>query len=67
MNIIDDLNVNKSAGYDDISCFFIKLSSPLLTPSLSFLASATLKLEIFPDDLRIAKVVHSLKQETNLT
>jgi len=57
MNIINDLNVNKLAGYDNISCFFIKLSSPLLTLILSSLASANFKLGIFSDNLKIAKVV----------
>jgi len=57
MNIVNDLNFIKSEGYDNISCFFIKLSSPLLTPMISSLASVTLKLVFFPDNLKIAKVV----------
>ena len=29
-NIINELNINKAAGYDDISGYFIKLSSSML-------------------------------------
>ena len=33
---INELNINKAAGYDDISCYFIKLSSFMLTPAYTF-------------------------------
>ena len=33
-NIINELNINKAAGYDDISFYFIKLLSSVLTPVL---------------------------------
>ena len=56
-NIINDLKTNKAAGYNMISCYFIKLSSSILIPILVLLINASFSLDIFPDDLKIAKVI----------
>ena len=49
LNIIDELNINKAAGYDDILCYFIKLSSSMLTPVLSTLVNSAMTPGIFPE------------------
>ena len=56
-NIINDLKTNKAGDYDMISCYFIKLSSSILIPILVSLINASFNLGIFPDDLKIAKVI----------
>ena len=56
-NIINELNTNKAAGYNDISCYFIKLSSSVLTPVLSTLVNSSLTLGIFPKKLKLSKVI----------
>ena len=61
-NIINDLKTNKAAGYNMIPCYFIKLSSAILIPILVSLINASFSLGIFPDDLKIAKVMPLFKK-----
>ena len=65
-NIINDLKTNKAGGYDMISCYFIKLSSSILIPFLVSLINASFSLGIFPDDLKIAKVIPLFKKGDTL-
>ena len=62
LNIINELNINKAAGYDDISCYFIKLSSTVLTPVLSTLVNSAMTLGIFPEKLKLSKVIPLFKK-----
>ena len=61
-NIINDLKTNKAGDYDMISCYFIKLLSSILIPILVSLINASFSLGIFPDDLKIAKVIPLFKK-----
>ena len=65
-NIINDLKTNKAGGYDMISCYFIELSSSILIPILVSLINASFSLGIFPDDLKIAKVIPLSKKGDTL-
>ena len=48
-----------------ISCYFIKLSS-ILIPLLVLLMNASFSLGIFPDDLKVAKVIPLFKKGNTL-
>ena len=65
-NIINDLKTNKAGGYDMISCYFIKLSSSILIPILVSLINASFSLGIFPDDLKVSKVIPLFKKGDRL-
>ena len=49
-----------------ISCYFIKLSSSILIPILVSLINASFSLGIFPDDLKVAKVIPLFKKGDTL-
>ena len=65
-NIINDLKTNKAGSYDMISCYFIKLSSSILIPILVLLINAYFSLGVFPDDLKVAKVIPLFKKGDTL-
>ena len=64
--IINELNINKAAGYDDISCYFIKLSSSVLNPELSTLVNLDMTLDIFPKKLKLSKIIPLFKKSDKL-
>ena len=66
LNIINELNVNKAAGYDDISYYFIELSSSVLTPVFSTLVNSAMTLGIFPEKLKLSKVIPLFKKGDKL-
>ena len=65
-NIINELNIKKAAGYDDISCYFIKLSSSVLIPVLSTLVNSAMALGIFLEKLQLSKVIPLFKKGDKL-
>ena len=56
-NEINDLNAKKSCGHDDLSAKFIKIISPLLTVPLCKVINQALATGVYPDLLKIAKVI----------
>ena len=66
MNYISKLKTNKAGGYDEVSSDFVKLSSSILTPVLVTLVNSALSQGIFPDDLKLAKVVPIFKKGDKL-
>merc|ERR1712105_380694 len=46
-----------SAGHDEFSSKFIKLSLPLLVPALGKIFNLALSSGVYPDELKIAKVI----------
>ena len=65
-NIINELNINKAADYDNISCYFIKLFSSVFTPELSTLVNLAMTLGIFPEKLKLFKVIPLFKKGDKL-
>ena len=55
--MINFLKSKKAAGVDDISPYFLQLSSNILAPALSFIINHCLSLGVFPQKLKIAKVI----------
>ena len=56
-NEINDLNVKKSSGHDDLSAKFIKIIAPVLSVPLCKVINQALVTGIYPDLLKIAKVI----------
>ena len=55
--IINKLKNNKSPGYDSYNVRFLKLCSPVISSTLCNIFNNMVKSGIYPDDLKIAKVV----------
>ena len=55
--MINSLKSKKAAGVDDISPYFLQLSSNIWAPALSFIINHCLSLGVFPQKLKIAKVI----------
>ena len=53
---IDDLSTNKSSGLDDIKTSLLKLASPHICSSLSYICNLSLTSSEFPNDWKKAKV-----------
>jgi len=68
-NIIQNMNIKKSSGFDDISPMFLRIIASIVSPYLAVLFSYSFELAIFPDCLKIAKVIplHKLGARTELT
>ena len=66
-NTINSLNPNKSSGADDISTYFVTQAASVIAIPLSLLANDMFSFGIFPDKLKIAKMIPILKSgnETN--
>ena len=62
-NINNELNINHAAGYDDISYYFIKLFSSVLTPVLSTLVNSAMTLGIFLEKLKLSKIIPLFKKD----
>ena len=62
--MINSLKSKKAAGVDDISPYFLQLSSNILAPSLLFIVNRCLSLWVFPQKLKIAKVIPIHKSGT---
>ena len=55
--MINSLKSKEAARVDDISPYFLQLSSNILTPALSFIINRCLSLGVFPQKLKNAKVI----------
>ena len=60
-NIINKLKNNKSPGYDLFNAKFLKLCSPIIAPILCKIFNSMVNTGIYPNDLKIAKVVPIFK------
>ena len=56
-NIISSLKTSKSSGYDNISSFLLKSAIKVLVFPLAHLFNCPFKLGMFPDCLKVAKVL----------
>ena len=55
--LINNLNLNKARGYDDISPFILKTAAHIVALPLSILLNHCNSFGVFPNQLKIAKVV----------
>ena len=62
INTIRSMKNTSSAGHDEFSSKFIKLSLPLLVPALEKIFNLSLSSGVYPDELKIAKVIPIFKK-----
>ena len=62
LNIIRSLSSSKSCGFDNIPTFFLNLAADILAHPLALLFEPCFALGIFPDKLKIAKILPVLKK-----
>ena len=62
LETIKKLKNTNSTGYDGFSTKFVKLSAPLLAPALEQLFNLTISTGVYPDNLKIAKVIPIFKK-----
>jgi len=60
-NKINSLNTNKSPGLDGITAYFVKIAADVITIPFSTLCNFSFSLGIFPENMKIAKVVPLFK------
>ena len=61
LTLINGLDSKKSCGHDDIPVHTLKLSKYLLAPLLSNVINESICNGVFPDNIKIAKVVPLFK------
>ena len=59
---LNNLNVNKATGIDEISAKFLKLASPIICSSLAFILNLSIQQGLYPDNLKKAKVTPIFKK-----
>ena len=64
IDTVRNLKDSNSTGHDEISTKFIKLSLPILAPALVTIFNLSLSSGIYPDKLKIAKVIPIFKKGT---
>ena len=62
INTVRNLKNTNSTGHDEFSNKFIKLSLPILAPALERIFNLSLSSGIYPDKLKIAKVIPIFKK-----
>ena len=60
---INDLLTKNSSGFDGISSKFLKIIEPAIIKSLTLIINQVINTGIFPDKLKIAKVIPILKND----
>jgi len=64
INTVRNLKNNNSTGHDGISLKFMKLTLPILAPALVKIFNLSLSSGVYPDKLKIAKVIPIFKKGT---
>ena len=60
-NAIHSLVLRKSSGYDNIDAYFIRIASHVINPYLTHLCFLSFEFGIFPESLKIPKVIPIFK------
>ena len=59
---ICSLRLKNSTGPDDIPSYFVQLAAPIISPYLTYFIETSFKLRIFPNSLKVAKVLPIFKK-----
>ena len=62
LKLLLKLNVNKSAGIDNVGPRILKLSAPVVYKSIAYLVNLSIRQNIFPDKLKEAKITPIFKK-----
>ena len=62
LDTIKSLKNSNSSGHDFFTTKFVKLSAPILIPALEKIFNLALKTGVYPDSLKIAKVIPVFKK-----
>ena len=54
---MNSFQINKACGYDDISPFLLKTAAHVIAYSLSIILNHCISLGVFPNQLKVAKVI----------
>ena len=57
--------LKKSTGPHDIPSYFVKLAAPIISPYLTYFIETSFKLGIFPNSLKVARVIPIFKKSSN--
>ena len=55
--------IKRSSGHDGLSMFLLKQLADLLAEPLAYIINCSLELSVFPDKLKIAKIIPIHKKE----
>ena len=66
LNTINSLNVRKSRGFNHIPRFFAKPAGPVISEPFFVLVNHSITLGIFPEVLKVAKVIPVYKSGSRL-
>ena len=62
-NVIKNLKPKRSSGHDGLSMFLLKQLADLLAEPLAYIINCSLELSVFPEKLKIAKIIPIHKKE----
>ena len=65
-NIIDSLDMNKSTGPNSIPVYILKIMKEFFSKWLSIIINMSFELSIFPDFLKVAKIIPLHKKDSKL-
>ena len=65
-NIIDSLDINKSTGPNSLPVYILKIMKEFFSKWLSIIINMSFEVSIFPDFLKVAKVVPLHKKDSRL-
>ena len=66
LNLLEDINPTKAVGIDNLSGRFLKDGAPVLSKPITQLCNLSIKLSVFPDDCKIAKLKPLYKKGSNV-
>ena len=68
-NLMNSLNLRKSVGHDNISSYYLRIASDILSPVLCYFIDNAFRLGIFPQNCKKAKIIPLYKtgKPNNLT
>ena len=62
LSLLESIDIKKSFGFDKVHPLLLSSASPIIYSPLTFVINLSLKQDIFPDSLKVAKVIPTFKQ-----
>ena len=63
---INDLNANKSAGYDGLKPYFVKVSKTVISSSICEIFNKCIRCDSFPSQMKLSEISPIFKKNDNL-